>query len=99
MGEFQSSLVATTRSLRSTFAPLSQVTYSVASRNSAGALRVVRRLTASAVAGLAQTQWSSAAAGGVRLEIEAAPLAGRQASQMPTTLVDFVLDADLAFLA
>jgi hypothetical protein len=46
-----------------------------------------------------QRLWSPAGAGGVRLEIEAAPLAGRKASAMPTTLVDFVLDADLAFLA
>jgi hypothetical protein len=46
-----------------------------------------------------QRLWSPASAGGVRLEIEAAPLAGRKASAMPTTLVDFVLDADLAFLA
>lgn len=36
-------------------------------------------------------------AGGVRLEIEAAALADRPVSDMPTTLVDFILDADLAF--
>lgn len=36
-------------------------------------------------------------AGTVRLEIEAAPLVGRRAGDMPTTLVEFVLDADLVF--
>ncbi len=43
--------------------------------------------------------WGVHDGGGVRLEIEAAPLAGRKTSPMPTTLVDFVLDADLAFTA
>lgn len=37
--------------------------------------------------------------GGVRLEIEAVPLAGRKTSAMPTTLVEFILDADLEFTA
>ena len=37
--------------------------------------------------------------GGVRLEIEAVPLVGRRSSEMPTALVEFVLDADLGFTA
>lgn len=41
--------------------------------------------------------WGVQDGGAIRLEIEAVPLAGRKSSPMPTTLVDFVLDADLAF--
>ena len=41
--------------------------------------------------------WRASDSGGIRLEIEAVPLAGRRASNMPTTLVEFILDADLAF--
>lgn len=37
--------------------------------------------------------------GGVRLEIEAVPLVGRKTGAMPTTLVEFILDADLEFTA
>ena len=41
--------------------------------------------------------WRGRDTGGIRLEIEAVPLAGREPSDMPTTLVDFFLDADLGF--
>ena len=41
--------------------------------------------------------WRSGDTGGLRLEIEAAPLVGRRSGETPTTLVEFVLDADLAF--
>lgn len=41
--------------------------------------------------------WRAHDSGGVRLEIEARSLAGRRSSDMPTTLVEFILDADLAF--
>jgi hypothetical protein len=41
--------------------------------------------------------WRASDSGGIRLEIEAVPLAGRRSSDMPTTLVEFILDADLAF--
>ncbi len=43
--------------------------------------------------------WRAPDEGGVRLEIEAVPLVGRRSGDMPTTLVDFVLDADLGFTA
>lgn len=43
--------------------------------------------------------WRGRDPGGIRLEIEAVPLVGRATSDMPTTLVDFFLDADLAFTA
>ena len=41
--------------------------------------------------------WPGRDTGGIRLEIEAASLAGREPGDMPTTLVDFFLDADLGF--
>ena len=43
--------------------------------------------------------WRGRGSGGIRLEIEAVPLVGRASSDRQTTLVDFFLDADLAFTA
>lgn len=41
--------------------------------------------------------WRAPDSGGIRLEIEAAALVGRRSGDMPATLVEFILDADLAF--